>query len=47
MINLDLPPTMPWDKMVYRAVSPERLSLGIEFFNYKLEMTVDDYKVTN
>ena len=41
----DLPPTMSWDKMVGRAVGPVRLSLGVEFLNKDLGMTVDDYKV--
>ena len=41
----DLPPTMSWDKMVGRAVGPVRLSLGVEFLNKGLGMTVDDYKV--
>ena len=31
--------------MVDRAVGPDRLSLGVEFLNYNLEMTIDDYKV--
>ena len=41
--NLQL--IMSWDKMVGRAVGPVRLSLGIEFLNRDLSMTVDDYKV--
>ena len=41
----DLPPTMSWDKMADQAVGPDRLSLGVEFLNRNLEMTVDDYKV--
>ena len=31
--------------MVGRAVGPVRLSLGVEFLNRDLSMTVDDYKV--
>ena len=41
----DLPPTISWDKMVGRAVGPVRLSLGVEFLNKDLGMTIDDYKV--
>ena len=41
----DLSPTMSCDKMVGRAVGPVWLSLGVEFFNQDLGMTVDDYKV--
>ena len=41
----DLPPTMSLDKMVGRAVGPVCLSLGVEFFNKDLGMTVDNYKV--
>ena len=41
----DLPPTMSWDKMIDRVVGPDCLSLGVEFLNHHLEMTVDDYKV--
>ena len=41
----DLPPTMSWDKMMGRAVGPVCLSLGVEFLNKDLGMTVDDYKV--
>ena len=41
----DLPPTVSWDKMVGRAVGPVRLSLGVEFLNKNLGMTVNDYKV--
>ena len=41
----DLPPTMSWVKMADRAVGLDRLSLGVEFLNCHLEMTVDDYKV--
>ena len=41
----DLPPTMSWDKIVDRAVGPDRLSLGVEFLNRNLEMTVNNYKV--
>ena len=41
----DLPPTMSWDKMVGRVVGPVCLSLGVEFLNKDLGMTVDDYKV--
>ena len=36
---------MSWDKMVDRAVGPVRLSLGVEFLNKDLGMTIDDYKV--
>ena len=28
-----------------RAIGPDRLSLGVEFLNRILEMTVDNYKV--
>ena len=38
----DLPPTMSWDKIVGRAVGPVHLSLGLEFLNKGLGMTVDD-----
>ena len=31
--------------MVDRAVGPDYLSLGVEFLNCHLEMTVADYKV--
>ena len=31
--------------MADRVVGPDRLSLGVEFLNCHLEMTVDDYKV--
>ena len=41
----DLLPTMSWDKMVGRAVGPVCLSLGVEFLNKNLGMTVGDYKV--
>ena len=41
----DLPPTISRDKMVGRAVGPVCLSLGVEFLNKDLGMTVDDYKV--
>ena len=41
----DIPSTMSWGKVVDRAVGPEHLSLGFEFLNRNLEMTVDDYKV--
>ena len=41
----DLPATMSWYKIVDRAVGPVRLSLGVEFLNKGLGMTVDDYKV--
>ena len=44
--NLDILPTMSLDQMVDRAVGPERLSLGVEFLNYNLEMTVVDYKIS-
>ena len=43
--NQDLPRTMSWDKMVDRAVGPERLSLSIKFLNCNLETTVNDDKV--
>ena len=45
IIKPDLPLTMSWDKMVGRAVGPVRLSLGVEFLNKDLGMTVNDYKV--
>ena len=41
----DLPLTMSWDKMADRAMGPDRFSLGVEFLNCNLEMTVDNYKV--
>merc|ERR1712086_728508 len=37
----DLPPTMSWDKMEDRPVGPVRLSLGVEFLNKDLAMTID------
>ena len=43
--NPTLPPTMSWDKMADRAVGPIRDSLGVQFLNRKLEITVEDYKV--
>ena len=43
--KLDFPPTMLWDKMVGRIVGPVCLSLGVEFLNTDLGMTVDGYKV--
>ena len=45
--NPDLPPRTSWDKMVDRAVRPERLSLGVKFLNRNSEMTVDDYEVAH
>ena len=41
----DLPPKMSLDKIANIAVGPDILSLGVEFLNRHLEMTVDDYKV--
>ena len=41
----DLPPTMPWDKMVGRAVGPVCLRLRVEFLNKDFGMPVDDYKI--
>ena len=41
----DLQPTLSWDKIIGRAVGPVRLSLGVEFLNKPLAMTIDDYKV--
>ena len=43
--NTTLPPTMSWDKMADRAVGPIRDSLGVQFLNRHLEITVEDYKV--
>ena len=43
--NPTLPPTMSCDKMANRAVGPIRDSLGVQFLNRKLELTVGDYKV--
>ena len=41
----DLPLAMSWDMMVGRAVGLVRFSLGVEFLNRDLSMTVVDYKV--
>ena len=41
----DLSPTMSWDKMVGRSVEPVWLTLGVEFLNWDLSITVDGYKV--
>ena len=36
---------MSWDKMADRVVGPNRLSLGVKFLNYHLEMTVNNNQV--
>ena len=38
----DLSPLMSWDKMVGRAVGSVCMSLGVEFLNKDLGMTVND-----
>ena len=40
-----LPPTMAFDKMKNRPVSPRRISLGIKFDNVLLVVTMEDYKI--